>query len=371
MKKNKKTVFFGPFVGEFGWEIMYWQGWGKKLCRGKYRRYHKIACSFPWRNPLYPDVDEFWKLPKEFLKNQISSRSYITDNWIKGFPKPDSQKIKIVEVAPLFGKIVKKFKKKLPQTTIFVSPTEIIKDTESEKFYGTHIPKSPKSDDEFVTYAIPYSDQVLEYLQPTNKGIILLKETVDPKERIIAIFPRCRITRRPDKNWSKENYEELIRKLQKEFPLFKIAIFGEPGGAYFTEGVPKGCVDLINIKPEYRMDIQLAALKQSVIALGGQSGGIVFALAAGCRAFCWGNLSYAKGISNENYMKTKVIFYPDINPSIETVMENVLWILDKGKRPYLSQAKSFILITGYNLIPKSIKKSKGLAKFKKNIISKI
>ncbi len=369
MRKNKKTVFFGPFVGEFGWEILYWQGWVKKLCRGKYKMYRKIACSFPGRNPLYPDVNEFWSLPKWFLKDAISSRAYHTDNWINGLPKPN-KKADLVDVLPRLKKVVKEIKEKLPADTVFVSPWKLIKDPENRALYGTFIPKNPKSDEEFVSYFIPYEKQILEHLQPTNSGINLLKKVVNPKQKIIAVFPRCRIARRPDKNWSNEKYEELIEDLQSKFPSFKIAIFGEPGGAYFTEGVPKGCIDLINIKPEDRLDIQLAALKQSVLAIGGESGGLVFALATGCRVFCWGHVSFAKEFKRENYMKSEQIFLSDNNPPVGTVFSYVRWILTKNKRPYLNQIRSYVLIKSYYLIPGFVRKSKRLAKFKQNIIGK-
>ena len=243
-----------------------------------------------------------------------------------------------------------------------------MRDPEDWALYGTRVPENPKSNKDFVSYQIPYEKQILEHLQPTKKGVALLNKIVGPKERLIAIFPRHRVARRPDKNWSKEKYEVLIKRLQLKFPLFKIAIFGEPGGAYFTDGVPKGCVDLINIKPEYRMDVQLAGLKQSVLAVGGESGGIVFALAGGCRALCWGHVTYAKEFKRQNFMKTKQVFYSYTNPSVEIVMRYISWALGKGKRPYFEQMKSSFLVNSYFFIPGKIRKSKRLAKFKDSLM---
>jgi hypothetical protein len=51
------TAFFGPWVGEFGWELMAWQG----FCRLKAKEYDKVyVSSFPDMEYLYHDfVDEF------------------------------------------------------------------------------------------------------------------------------------------------------------------------------------------------------------------------------------------------------------------------------------------------------------------------
>jgi len=51
-----KVAFFGPWIGEFGWELMTWQAW----CRKKSREFDKsYVCSFPDMEPLYKDFAEF------------------------------------------------------------------------------------------------------------------------------------------------------------------------------------------------------------------------------------------------------------------------------------------------------------------------
>ena len=118
LSNNKeKTVFFGPFVGEFGWELSCWHGWVKRLCRTRYKKYYKIACSFPGHYPFYLDVDEFQALPSDFLKIPISSRNYITDCWIGNYPKPDVE-AKLPNVWPLLEKVIERLKKKLPKDTV-------------------------------------------------------------------------------------------------------------------------------------------------------------------------------------------------------------------------------------------------------------
>jgi hypothetical protein len=51
-----KVAFFGPWIGELGWELMTWQAW----CRKKSREFDKsYACSFPDMAPLYEDFATF------------------------------------------------------------------------------------------------------------------------------------------------------------------------------------------------------------------------------------------------------------------------------------------------------------------------
>lgn len=364
MKKNKKTVFFGPFVGEFGWELLYWHGWVKRLCRGRYANYRKIACSFPGRRPFYPDVDEFWSLPKKFLTNRMSPRGYIMDCWIKSFPKPDKKPSDLPKVMPLVNEVIKDLKKKLPKNTEFIIPWELRYDEEDKRFYGVTIPKDPKSDREFITHKVPFSNQILEKLQPTPDGVKLLRKIVGPKERLITIFPRHRVFRRPDKNWIEEKYEILIHALQREFPNFKVAILGEPGGTFFEKSVPKGCVDLIQIDPNYRMDIQLATLQQSVIAIGSQSGGTTFALAAGCKTLTWGGALGEKVFCEQNYLGTELVFYPSANPSVDTIFKYTKWMLGYGETPWY-EIRRLMLIHLYRLTPWCLKRSKLLYSIKK------
>lgn len=365
---GQKTVFFGPFVGEFGWELAGWHGWVKRLCRGRYAKHRKIACSFPGRYPLYPDVDEFWPLPQKLLKNRISSRGYITDCWIKGFPRPDSGPSELPEMRPLVEEVIKKFKEKLPDDTEFIVPWELRYDKEDKRRYGVSIPEDPKSDEDFKTYGIPLSNQILEKLQPTPQGLKLLKTMVGPKERLISVFPRHRPFRRPDKSWSKEKYEILIDGLKREFPEFKLAILGEPGGAFFAEeGVPKDCVDLIRIAPEHRMDVQIAALKQSDISVGGLSGAMYFTLATGCRTLTWGETGAEKNLRKWNYTKTKLVYYPSTNAPVGTIMEYIRWMLGRGKVSIKHEIRRFALTSLYRITPVPIKRSKKLARLKKSL----
>jgi hypothetical protein len=366
--KIKKTVFFGPFLGEFGWELLYWQGWVRKMCQTEYKNYDKIVCSFPGRHPLYTEANRFIPLPKEILKLNVSSRAYITDNWINGFPKANENKIKLKEVSPHVNRFIEQMQKNLPIGTMFFSPNKWIKDPLTKKTFGTKIVKEPQKDSDFVTIPPLNSEQSLEQIKPTPEAEKYLNSKVNLNKKLICLFPRCRLTRRPDKNWDKKSYEKLIKLIQKKMPYLQIAILGAPSGAYFSNGVPDGCIDLINIKKEQRMDVQIAALRKAVLALGGESGGLVFSRAIKCPTFCWGHVSYYEGFKKENFMKTKEYFHPNRNPTTKTIVKYVNWIINRNSTPRFILIKSFFWIKIYGVIPKFIKESNRLAKIKKMLL---
>lgn len=60
------VAFFGPWVGELGWEIATWQGW----CRRQARKYDKVyVVSFPEMSPLYSDFAEF--VPHSYPRRRV------------------------------------------------------------------------------------------------------------------------------------------------------------------------------------------------------------------------------------------------------------------------------------------------------------
>jgi hypothetical protein len=61
-----KVGFYGPWIGEFGWELMAWQAW----CRLNARNFEKVyVCSFPDMAPLYEDFATF--IPHDYKKRHL------------------------------------------------------------------------------------------------------------------------------------------------------------------------------------------------------------------------------------------------------------------------------------------------------------
>lgn len=53
---DRSVAYFGPWYGEFGWELFGFQAW----CRRESKKYNKsYVCSFPGMAPLYEDFAEF------------------------------------------------------------------------------------------------------------------------------------------------------------------------------------------------------------------------------------------------------------------------------------------------------------------------
>jgi ADP-heptose:LPS heptosyltransferase len=74
MPEHKKfeadEVFYGPWIGEFGWELMTWQAW----CREDAKQYKKVyACSYPDMKYLYEDFAIF--IPHQHPKRHLDWRN--------------------------------------------------------------------------------------------------------------------------------------------------------------------------------------------------------------------------------------------------------------------------------------------------------
>jgi len=341
-----KTVFFGPFIGEFGWELLFWQGWVRKVCKGEFRDYRKIAASVQGRQPFYPYVDEFWPLPDSFLKLEVSGHGYYTDGWRGGYPgrqiethtvrsiisslrhlhKPRriwvEKPIDCPDLEQQVEEMFTEFKQRLPDDTFYFVPWKANHYEPDALEFGLQIPQGvcPTSDMSVIKH-IDFQYQLFEYLEPTPEGERAFRRIMPDERKMVAIFPRYRVVRRADKNWAIEKYLDIIHRIQNVWPDCLVSIFGEPGGAYFADGVPAGCLDLINIPAEHRMDIQVAALKHCVMALGSMSGAVLVALAAGCPTLIWGFAANQARYYRENFMGSPMIYHTDIDPPVNTVFD--------------------------------------------------
>jgi hypothetical protein len=344
-----KTVFFGPFVGEFGWELLFWQGWVRDVARTVFKDYHKIVSSFPGRYPFYPDADEFWPHPDWLLAENYSPNGYITDWWKNRLPKGNIVKHKYkwgirsyyqslevhADKPDSSSKILNLFnsyKKRLPKDTIYFAPFLLNRCPKYGITFGAEIADHPLDASDLKLKIIDFEFQLLEKFSPTPKAEKIFS-SIAKTDKIIAIFPRRRDYRRPDKNWKKEKYDYLIKMLQAKFKGYTIAILGEPGGAFYSEGVPHGCLDLINLDPGLRLDIQIAAIKQAVLSIGSMSGALIFALACGCPTLTFGYTTQMKRYHRENYLGTRFVYYPDMNPEPKIVLQLAEGMIDQRIPP--------------------------------------
>ena len=61
---SNPIMFFGSFIGEFGWELEHWQGWVRAVCQEFFINHRVIVSSRQEYATLYPYADEFWPLPR-------------------------------------------------------------------------------------------------------------------------------------------------------------------------------------------------------------------------------------------------------------------------------------------------------------------
>lgn len=332
---KQKTVFFGPFFGEFGWEVSFWHGWVKKMCRERYKGYKKIVASYPGREPFYPDADEFWPHPLEISKLRISQRGYISDFWVGDLPKGENPESFDKNISAWAEALLQEYQKKLPSDTIFYVPHKlnVYQLYGKRHFLGVLIFKGLNLGGELKVFTPKFEHQIFEELQPTEAGRKFLQQYIGFDKKLIAVFPRCRLGRRPDKNWPRQKYDLLIKNLQRQYPTHFIGIFGAPGGAYYSDGkVPLNCFDFINLPEDIRFSVQLSALKQSDVAVGGISGALVVALLAGCPVVQWGYPVHRKPVNQQNFLKTRCIFWPEMNPSVEIIEKLVNLMMKKKEK---------------------------------------
>ena len=351
MNPPQRVVVFGPFVGEFGWEFKFWQGWVRRMCRERFAGYRKIVASFPGRAVFYPDADAFWPHPKELAPDRVSSLGYITDYWRNGWPKPnrryearswigrrrwvketlDAGSV-VPDLEPQLLALVEEYRAALPPDTTWFVPWRLNEIAADGLTFGATYPDTPSQDADFVQYSIPFHLQCLEPLVATAAGEVALARLSDPHDEFLAIFPRRRRLRRPDKNWEQERWDALITGARKRLPSLRIAILGEPGGAFYEQGVPSGCVDLINVPQDVRLDAQIATLQRSRAAVGPVSGAIVVAQATGTPTVSWdypGRLGIASAV---NFFDTPMRSLERIDPPVDVVLDALAQLIETTPR---------------------------------------
>ena len=265
-------------------------------------------------------------------------------------------------------KLLNHFKEKLPFGAEIICPFQDNKINEIE--FGVRKANSLKQDP--IQKRVPFDEQVFFKFTPnktklTGQFVKQLKQ-----KRVIAIFPRYRETRRPDKNWSKEKYEDLIKMLKMQFPTHKLAIFGAPNGAYFSEGCPEDVMDLINIDPKERTNIQAAILERADFAVGSLSGAMVFARFCGVPVMTWSLERDKDRFHDENRLDIPTYFISNRDPSVIQVFQIIKDHFDNKtglRKPFKEWSSKAYFSTGNGYAQKhldSFKKTLRLMFYAKN-----
>jgi hypothetical protein len=351
---RKKTVIFGPFIGEFGWETMHWMGWVNSVSQTTFKDFQKVVISYPGRGVLYPYADKFVALPNWFIDSDQSARNYILDGWVDGYPGKlhlDEYKIDLEFALRKILKLEKPHR--IPKETPFLwSSAKVLAQSVLNELAMDFLSENPVIicpwrlndfngdvfgfDDKGPVRFLSQENKIRRFPNPigdwsrlksTNQGRKLVSGLTKGSQRLIMIFPRKRLHRREDKNWGQENYLELIGKINSIFPDHTICIAGEPNGAYFADAVPKTCVDLINIDPQHRLDSQVAALEISELAVGSLSGAMFLPLMTGTSTLVFGLESEKKRFERDNILNTKLNYFVATNPSVSDIFSEMETLL--------------------------------------------
>ena len=345
---DKSCIFYGPFVGEFGWELLFWQGLVQAIAKSYGPSFTHVAISRPGRHVFYQYLDVFLEIPDNVLPQTLSPRGYIADEWynvnsgtfsyfshlLRSLQHRPPSVSSLVSSQTLFGHLYRY----LSDWIRIASPKHLfcpwLAFSHKEKFYGfdsikyssarRHLLTSRVDTIHLNTFNHPPSflDQTLSTLHSTAGAEHYLRHHSLDSLNFISIFPRRRLSRRPDKNSSKDFYDKLILALSLVYPEFKIAILGEPGGCHYADGaLPDNCVDFINVPSFLRADIHSAVLHLSSLALGSMSGAMLFALANGCRSVIWGQASQQVRYYSENYTLTPMAYISTMSPSLEDILD--------------------------------------------------
>jgi len=341
------NLLLGPFIGELGWETLYWSG----VCNDYINRFKFdviIVICIKGHEGFYPYADKFFYLPDKYIPPQVSQNSYILDNWINGYPGKASKKINLRRSfrSSIRNLSLRKIYHEVPYTSKDGLSFEIndwLHKLISINKLNNYKHLNPL--DESCIHEIGLGTKIINN-KPTifrpniyrsygfrpqiNKELIpkYIKEVIQSKD--IAIFPRFRKERRPDKNSSEVFYVNLINNLKSKYPDRNIFLMGAPGGAYFVGKEMPGTIDLINLPKELessRLFLHMYVLNNINLSLGSISGAILLALSCGSNAITWGEKEQFNRYHIENINLNKLIYIPKTSISLTECFKNIGEIL--------------------------------------------
>jgi len=332
-----RKLLFGPYVGEFGWELTFFAGYVRRLVEATRRNECDIhVMSYPGRHVFYGPEVTFHPLPPDFVGARISQNAYVTDQWIGDWPVIPNGATFQSNVSQTYEDLLSRAQADIGDLAQVVSPVRTFRCLfDPSRIFGTFIsplrPLSPRP----LNIPIPLDQQARWRIAPFASDIARLKELrptlFEVGDRpIVAVFPRCRAGRRPDKNWPESHYRTLIRRLQEAGAL--VVVVGAPGGCYFSDqSVPDGAVDLVNgIRETERLGLHVAALGRCSFAVGGISGALLMVMGCGVPVIEWGAALHEGETRHQNVLNTPLAYLHEQVPTLESVWDIVARALETG-----------------------------------------
>lgn len=268
---KKRILFIGPWTGEFGWEICRWQGGVRRLVREEFGEHYVIVASDGGHHPIYAYADEFWALPSFYYRKGLTRNSL-------GLLPPEPGRVMTGALRALYASRLEEFG--LPVDCL--PPQRFFPDDQEARAFAAS------------TDAIAFRDRIL-----AERGI----------RRWVCIFPRNRQLN-PEKNWSAENWSNLMRLLADRFECGVVSLGRTEDTADFDcreswfLGTP-------NLPAEMRLDVNIAFIQGAIAGISSEGGGAHLALLCGCPTFVMGGPKYQHRFAHEeNFLKTPCLFVP-------------------------------------------------------------
>ena len=259
---SKKVLLAGPFLGELGWELFCWQGY----VRAKSKDFDKtIVISRPLNKHLYEDFAEVVEFDPE---------SNLTEAWGCNNAKSPNE-------------LIKKVKEEKGVTAILFGDFDIGYRCQTD---GLHT----------------LSDKFKEQIFYQYGNLSSLPFTID-----VVIHARNKDTGE-FRNWSKDKWQQLVDKLNKEHDLHIACIGGSD--SFHLENTE----DMRMIE----MNKLTNVLHSSNMIVGPSSGPLHLASLCGTKQIVWSTEHNRKRYENDwNPFNSEVVFYSDEDwdPSVDSI----------------------------------------------------
>ena len=268
MKENK-VIIFGPWCGEFSYELSWWNPEIRKIKNDDFKDWHAVHIGFKGRRAMYKDfIDDYIPYPKkleETLKYPAVGGEHIID---VGEVIPDQLK-------DFMYKIVESYQEEYDEVRPYMSdPTSF---NNSKRIYD----EEPFG--EYINYKVN-SKMYDEIKTKIDNYFSNGKDT-------IALMARIRDRNRGENtggcylNWNTDSWEifldRVINELDTNIVVISISTNGSGGGAMSFEGTKlyennKDRLMVINFDDDDdSLDRQLALLKVTKCSIYGASGAAV------------------------------------------------------------------------------------------------
>jgi hypothetical protein len=263
---EKKILVFGPWVGEFGWELFECQSYIRKFSE----RFDYVICSsLPNNKIIYEDFcDEF--IPFEHDRT-------FSNGWSNHINQGDKSILSDSKYLELFKKYDSgEFYRILPCDNV-------------KNHFGQF---------KFVEYG--NYDKNLKY--------------------DVVVHMRNRVGSFSVRNWPQDKWVALVDKLFNQG--CRIACVGGERDFCFHDKMD----DFRSCGLRKESDL----LKSSGLIVGGLSGGVHFASLCGASRVTWGDIGYREGLfSRYNPFNLELNFIPEKSPSVDDVFYMVKNIIEK------------------------------------------